>query len=102
MKHLIHIFGYLKRVWAGVLFFTLFASFSFQLINGDRGYFAYKSLKQERIEKQNAYTDLFAAREVLERQVKGLRIQSLDLDLLDQQTRIMLNHIGRNEFILVE
>ena len=102
MRNVLNIAGYLKRVWAGVLFFTLFCSFAFQMVNGDRGYISYKNLKKERLELQAEYADLKSERVRLETRVKHLRPQSLDLDLLDQQVRIMLNRMGGNEFIIVK
>jgi len=102
MKKVSHIGAYLKRVWIGVFFFTLFCSFAFHMVQGDRGYISYKNLKEQQLKKQAEYASLKATRVHLERRVKHLRPQSLDLDLLDEQARSTLYQMGENEFILSE
>jgi cell division protein FtsB len=102
MKNVLNIVVYLKRVWAGVLFFTLFCSFAFQMVNGDRGYLSYKALKADRVMLTAEYDALKSDREHLEKRVKHMRPQSLDLDLLDQQVRVMLNRMEDGEFIIMK
>ncbi len=70
------------------------------MVHGQRGYVAYTSLTEERAELMLEYEALTAERQEIEHQVRGLRKSSLDLDLLDQQVRVMLRRGGENEFIL--
>lgn len=100
MNSVLNIAGYLRRTWAGVLFFTLFLWFAFHLVQGERGYYALKSYQAEYVEQEKVYTALNIERETLETKVKNLRPGSIDPDLLDEQVRIMLNRMGEHEYIL--
>lgn len=92
--------NYLQRTWAGVFFFTLFIWFAFHLWQGDRGYYSFKQSQVERTVKEQEYAELKIKREKLENNVRHLRSTSLDPDLLDERTRIMLNRMESNEYIL--
>ena len=84
------------------MFFTLFVSFCFHIVQGERGYYALKNYEQQYAQKQGVYLALNHQRLALEKKVKHLRAGSLDKDLLDERARIMLSRIGENEFILPE
>ena len=100
MSSMISLANYLRKTWAGVLFFTLFLWFSFHLLQGDRGYYSYKSSEQQLVTMQGEYAALKIRREKLENRVQRMRSNSLDPDLLDEQARIMLNRFDENEYIL--
>ena len=97
---MISLANYLGKTWAGVLFFTLFLWFTFHLLQGDRGYYSYKTFSQQHIELQAEYAELKTQRQKLENKVHRMRDGSIDPDLLDEQTRIMLNRFETNEYIL--
>ena len=100
MNSVFNIAGYFRRTWAGVLFFTLFLWFAFHLVQGERGYYALKTFESEYVERNKVYVALNEERQALETKVKNLRPGSIDPDLLDEQVRIMLNHMGEHEYIL--
>ena len=94
---LTQIFRRLLRRWLttglGALFFVYF---SFHMINGDRGVLSYFKLHQEIHEASIKHASVRTEREKLEHRVKALRTDSLDLEMLDQQLRVMLN-MGRSD-----
>ena len=85
-----------------VLLILLSSYFSYFAIKGDRGYLKYLYLqnKVSEAEKMNANYD--KTREELEQKVNLLSAGSLDLDLLDERARAVLNMIGNNEFIIID
>ncbi|MBQ9271773.1 MAG: septum formation initiator family protein [Alphaproteobacteria bacterium] len=85
-----------------VLLILLSSYFSYFAIKGDRGYLKYLYLqnKVSEAEKMNANYD--KRREELEQKVNLLSAGSLDLDLLDERARAVLNMIGNNEFIIID
>lgn len=85
-----------------VLLILLSSYFSYFAIKGDRGYLKYLYLqnKVNEAEKLNANYD--KRRAELEQKVNLLSSNSLDLDLLDERARAVLNVIGENEFIIID
>jgi len=85
-----------------VLLILLSSYFSYFAIKGDRGYLKYLYLRNKvtEAEKMNASYD--KRRAELEQKVKLLSSRSLDLDLLDERARAVLNVIGENEFIIID
>jgi cell division protein FtsB len=83
-------------VWP-LLFLGVCAYFAWSSWYGDRGLLARSALEQQ---IQAARADLTRAedieRETL-RRVQALRSDRLDLDLLDERARHMLNRMGRDE-----
>ncbi len=75
--------------------------FGFHMMNGERGVYAYvrESHKQELLEKE--LSQITEKREAMELKVSGLRNDSLDLDLLDQQARHMLGLMGQDETLVL-
>ena len=85
-----------------VMLMALGCYFSYFAVKGDRGLLRYLYL-QEKVaaaEKINANYD--KKRAELEQKVKLLSSNSLDLDLLDERARTVLNVIGDNEFIILD
>ena len=86
----------LRRWFATGLGALFLFYFSFHMINGDRGILSYFKLYQEIQEATEKHKTVKTEREKLEQRVKGLRTDSLDLEMLDQQLRTMLN-MGRSD-----
>jgi cell division protein FtsB len=81
----------LRLVFAPLMAVALIAYFSYHLVNGDRGLLAYRDLRQA-IEKAEAIKDETSReRIVLERRVSLLRTDSLDLDMVEERARIILD-----------
>ena len=85
-----------------VLLMALCSYFSYFAVKGDRGFLKYMYL-QNKVEKAKKINqDYDAQREEWEQKVKLLSSGSLDLDLLDERARTVLNVIGDDEFIILD
>lgn len=74
--------------------------FMFHAIHGERGILAWLHLNQE-LKMANAEADRLAAdRIAMERRVTLLSNHSLDPDLLDERTRVMLNFANPDDRII--
>jgi cell division protein FtsB len=69
-------------------------------IHGERGTLAQEAKRQEIAEAQARLDQLNAERQALENKVNSLRGDTLDLDLLDERARRMLNQFGRDELVV--
>jgi len=67
------------------------AYFLYHAVQGDRGLIAWLQLSRELAESQTLLADLSAERATLEHRVSLLRAESLDPDMLEEQSRTMLN-----------
>ena len=85
-----------------VLLMLLFSYFSYFAIKGDRGFFKYMYLQEKVAEGEKMQADYDKQYAELEEKVKLLSPNSLDLDLLDERARTVLNVIGEDEFILLD
>ncbi len=66
--------------------------FAFHAVQGERGFLAYVKLNKE-LQQAEVQADAIAEqRAALEMKVAGLRPGSLDLDLLDERARMLLNY----------
>lgn len=85
-----------------VLLMFLFSYFSYFAIKGDRGFLKYMYLQEKVAEGEKMQADYDRQCSELEEKVKLLSSNSLDLDLLDERARAVLNVIGDDEFILLD
>ena len=99
------LFGEIKRrarkVAGPVLGSLVVAYFVYGTVQGDRGLFAYFSMSQELTRAQTALSELRRTRLGLEQRVASLRPESLDLDLLEERARIVLDFVNPDDFVLV-
>jgi len=65
--------------------------FGFHAIHGDRGLLTYWRLQHEIADTRAILDDITSRRVELERRVRLLRPDSLDLDMLEERARLMLN-----------
>ena len=86
--------------WLFCLFF--FAYFIFYGIKGDRGVLKYIYLRQKIADSQKIAMEYNLQKVKLEEKVKRLSNDSLDLDLLEERARIVLNLAGNDEFIVLD
>ncbi|MBR1600112.1 MAG: septum formation initiator family protein [Alphaproteobacteria bacterium] len=80
----------------------LCAYFSYFAVRGDRGLFKYLYLQEKVAEAQKLNNNYDRKKNELEQKVKLLSSNSLDLDLLDERARAVLNVIGDDEFIIID
>lgn len=85
-----------------VCLMLLFAYFSYFAVRGDRGFIKYLYLQEKVAEAEKINSNYDQKRSELEQKVKLLSANSLDLDLLDERARAVLNVIGENEFIIID
>ena len=76
--------------------------FGYHMVEGDRGLKAYARLSAEIARAESAYADVSEERVRLERRVKLMRSSSLDLDMLDEQSRRVLGVIGPEDVVVVD
>lgn len=93
-----------KMKSSGILIFCALLSvyFLFHGISGDRGLLKLLYLKNEIAEARKIAETYNNQKQELEEKVKLLSSSSLDLDLLDERARIVLNLVGQDEFIILD
>lgn len=89
---------------SGILIFCTLLSlyFLFHGISGERGLLKLLYLRSEISSAQKIAESYHHQKEKLEEKVKLLSSSSLDLDLLDERARVVLNLIGTDEFIILD
>ncbi|MBR2136479.1 MAG: septum formation initiator family protein [Alphaproteobacteria bacterium] len=85
-----------------LLLMFLCSYFAYFGIKGDRGLLKYFYLQEKVAEAEKINMSYDRQREELEQKVKLLSSSSLDLDLLDERARTVLNVIGSDEFIILD
>lgn len=80
---------------------ALMGYFIYHVIQGDRGILAWLQLTQELDVAQAELTELQSRRQRLEGKVKGLRPESLNRDLLEQQVRQFLGYSHPDEMVVI-
>jgi cell division protein FtsB len=89
-----------KSLLYGVLLGTLMTYTLYHLFQGNRGLFSLFKLKQIVKEEQIILEKLTNEEEIIKRRINLLRPQSLDLDMLDEQARRVLNAASENDVIV--
>ena len=74
--------------------------FAYHAIHGDRGLLAWKALDRDVTGARADLEVIRAKRMTLEKRVGLLRLDSLDLDMLDEWSRRVLNYSGRDEAVI--
>lgn len=85
-----------------VLLMALCCYFAYFAVKGDRGFFKYMYLMDKVAEAEQINDSYDKQRQDWEQRVKLLSSTSLDLDLLDERARTVLNMIGKDEFIILD
>lgn len=87
----------LNNIIPTLLFAVVLLYFSYHVVSGERGLLALIQLSQK-IEQARLELDIVHAQRLkYERNVKLLRDDSLDLDLLDEQARRLLGYAEKDE-----
>ena len=80
----------------------LIVYFAFHAINGDRGLLKYLYLQQEIADAKAVAQEYNLQKTKLEKKVRHLSNSSLDLDLLEERARVVLNMVNSDEFIILD
>ncbi len=75
--------------------------FGFHVIHGDRGLLTYVQLKHHIAETAPVLEAVRAERRKLEKRVSLLRPDNLDLDMLEERARVMLNYGYPDDVIIL-
>ncbi len=85
----------------GSLFCVLILFYlAFHTVSGERGVFALLRETSKLDTLKTELAEIKAKRESLERKVQKLSTSSLDLDLLDEQARLVLGRAGKDEVVI--
>ncbi|MGD9638986.1 MAG: septum formation initiator family protein [Alphaproteobacteria bacterium] len=81
---------------------VMFVYFGYHAVSGDRGLFRWLALRQDLAQTQRIATNVSKEKQDLEKKVAHLSPESLDLDMLDECARKILNLRGENELVIIE
>jgi len=98
-KH-VKILSRFRVVFAPLVAVALISYFSYHLINGDRGLLAYRDLTQALAQAERIKSATGTERAILERRVSLLRPESLDLDMLEERSRVILDLAAPGDIVL--
>ena len=76
--------------------------FAYHAVLGDRGVFAYADLSEEVRDAQIRLAEVRGQREALQSDVERLQRESLDLNLLEERVRAVLNYVDDNDVLIQE
>jgi len=76
--------------------------FAFHAVFGDRGVLAYADLSEQVRDAQVKLADVRSRREALQSDVRLLQRESLDLDLLEERVRAVLNYVDEDDMLIQE
>ena len=71
-------------------------------IFGEKGLFFYKSLKSQVQNKEFVKKELIGKMRTKKSMVDGMNLESLDLDLVDEQSRKVLGYVGKSEVVIYQ
>lgn len=97
-KHRYHIS---KLILPGIAF-ALFIYVIYHILSGDHGWFAWRKLRNELSIAEESLTALEKEKNALEHRVQLLRPETLDLDMLDERVRAVLNNSDPNEIVAIK
>jgi len=83
-----------------VLAACMVAYFAYHALNGDRGFYAWIMLKQERAQALATAENLRQTRSDMEMRVGLLRSESLDPDLLEERAQAILNYGSAHDHVI--
>ncbi|HEX5690788.1 MAG TPA: septum formation initiator family protein [Roseiflexaceae bacterium] len=89
-----------RHVILPLLFAVVFGYFAYHMMEGGRGVFAFRHLREEVGKAEETLTEVGATRKTWERRVALLRSQSLDPDMLDERARALLN-VGKPDEVMI-
>ena len=100
MMHRARLRRRILQVLAPVTAAALVGYFAFYTVEGERGLITLTRLQAQESQSQAELSALKARRDALELKVTSLRPDSLDLDRLDERTRLLLNDSRSDELIV--
>jgi cell division protein FtsB len=102
LKKLTHIKNNNKHIFLIILVFLLCLYFSYYTIYGKNGIYDYFKIRSEIQDKRKIKDKLENALESQREVIDSIKVDNLDLDLLDEQTRKNLGYAKDDEVIIYE
>ena len=102
MNTLNNIFDKFKKSGLFIVLGVFSFYFTINAIKGDRGIFKYMYLKNKVEMAELEKAKYKAIKKDLEYKVSMLSENSLDLDYLEERARIVLNMVGRDEYVILD
>ena len=90
----------LRRLMPSFVLLLAIAGLTMQALQGERGWRRWNDLQHEKAALQEELAALKSENVELQKQVKLLGNDNLDLDFLDERARLVLGLVGRNETIV--
>jgi cell division protein FtsB len=90
-----------RQIVVSLLGVSVIGYFAFHAVEGDRGLRAYFALNHRIGLAQEERDAARAERLAIERRVAALRTNSLDLDMLDERAREVLNLVHEDDFVVL-
>ncbi len=91
-----------QKAIAPFLTFAVVGYFIYHSTQGERGILAWIHLQDRLHQAQQQLDQTVNYRKILEEKVKGLRPESLNRDLLDQQVRLLLGYTHPDEIVILK
>lgn len=91
-----------RRVWESLLWLMLIVYFGYHAVNGDRGLRRMFELRQEIKATVRIAEEVAIRRAEMERNVKALSPQSMDVDMLEESARSSLNMGQDGDYVVLE
>jgi len=99
-------FALLSKIKSSSGFFLVlvlvFVYFSFYAVKGERGLIKYINLNKEVSEARAIQEKYAEEKEAWTEKCNRLSSQNLDLDMLDERARLVLNMAGEKEFVIFD
>lgn len=76
--------------------------FTFYAVKGERGLFRYWNLRQEISQAKQIEKKYNSEKNEWDDKVNRMSSEHLDLDMLDEQARLVLNMVGEKEFVILD
>lgn len=89
-----------RLIYKVFLFIGILFYFTYQALTGNNGYRSYLVIKQQVITKQKELDELKSKLNELKQKVDLLSSKSLDLDILEERCRAILNYSYPNDIII--
>ena len=90
----------IRQVVVPFVSIVIMGYFTYHIFQGDRGIIAYFRLQQTVASHEKERAEQQVLREQLERRVYLLRPDSLDVDLLEERARAVLNFAHQDEIVI--
>jgi len=91
-----------QKAIAPFLALSVVGYFIYHSIQGDRGILAWVQLQDKLTKSISELNTIMKERSELEEKVQGLRPESINRDLLDQQVRLKLGFIRPDEIVILK